>query len=633
MQTNFTRSLRKDCNSHFVLPTLLVCATLLGLGSQRCAAQFPSGAYSADESTFSIGIFQIQVSPNFAFLFAPAAPGTTYYPGYAPSSGLLTSPIMYDTSTVIGISALDHYPGSFNQTIGSPSGFGSATYNPGNQITGLSDYVAIPFSFVFSTPGFDQVYTEIEAFDLSCPPFGCSTDERVPTSLLNNNELTLVTAGPLSANGFSASDPNNLPLRSIGMVQQTGGAGTTASSFFNINITLSLPEVTQTATINDFPASGFAVLTNDPAQPLVIINTNVTSLPPPVVYIHGMTPAVPLYFKENNPPYWAAGDLFGYVTLAGHGIFPCTNSPQGDGSTGDVTNCCVSAESSGFVGQLLDETLGPVGSPRAGMPILWGRSSNQFPTPNTSYGSTVNTVVDPNTQQTNDLDAKVTFAFGSTLVPVKDVQIGPYPSPISPPASPHTTATYTATGVPVSFEISNSLGWLPATGTGNISMIISNTGSANPSLYYPSGSPQQTYYTVQVTAFNSHDTWLGGPIYLELNTTNPAPAGDFMVSAAGGGYAVSSELNINVRASTDNLNYFASSNYFHLKPSEPPMTPGSLFISVASKTNILVQWQNKFTLQSTTNLYVPFTDVPGPVTSGYWTNNISQRAVFYRLRD
>jgi hypothetical protein len=242
-------------------------------------------------------------------------------------------------------------------------------------------------------------------------------------------------------------------------------------------------------------------------------------------------------------------------------------------------------------------------------------------------------VKDPVTGDTNDLDAKVNFLFGSTLVPVKDVQIGTFPSPITPPSSPGSSTTYTAASVPVSFEISNSLGWLPATGSGNISLLISNTGSASPSVYYPNGSPQQTLYTVRVTAFSCHDTWEFGPFYLSLDTTNPAPVGDFTLSTAGGGFGVSSEINMNVSASTDNVNYFTSSNYFHLTPSEPPVTPGSLFISLETKTNVLVQWQNNFTLQSTTNLLTPFTDVPGPVTSGSWSNFISQKTVFYRLRD
>jgi hypothetical protein len=635
MKNILKKSLEPKINSWLSFTVLLsACVALFSLGSQRCAAQFPSPPYSQDESTFSIGVFQIQVQPNFAFLFAPANGGTTYYPGFDPTSDILTSPVMYDSDTVIGTSALDNYPGHFSppQTIGNPSGFGAAVNNPINQIFGFSDYLAIPSSFAFpSIPSPEEVYTEIEMFDLACPPFGCGTDERVPSSLENAGEIPMVTAGPDSLDGFPPTS-GNLPIRSIGMVQQDSLAiGAAAQSFFDINITLRLPAVTDTATINDFPASDLALLTNSPSQPLMIINTNVTSLPPPVIYIHGMTPAVPLYFRENNPPYWNQGDLFGYVTLAGHGVFNC-NSNSTAGGTGNSSNCCVSATSSGFVGTLLDAALGQIGNPRSGMPVPWDRASDSIPTPNTSYGSVQNTVVDPNTQETNDLDAKVTFTFGSTVVPLKDLQIGAFPTSISPPASPDSTATYTVSGIPVSFAISNSLGWLPATGTGSITMVVSNTGTANPLLYYPFGSPPQTYYTVQVTQFNCNDTSEIGHFYLELDTNNPAPDGNFILSTAGGGYSVSSEVNMRLSASTDNLTYSVSSAYSHLQPSIPPVTPGSLFISRLG-TNVLVQWQNNFTLQSTTNLLDPFTDVPGPITSGSWTNNVAQKAIFYRLRD
>jgi len=61
------------------------------------------------------------------------------------------------------------------------------------------------------------------------------------------------------------------------------------------------------------------------------------------------------------------------------------------------------------------------------------------------------------------------------------------------------------------------------------------------------------------------------------------------------------------------------------------VVPGSIFISQTG-TNVMLQWQNNFTLQSTTNLLVPFTDVAGPVTSGSYTNPITGNAMFFRLR-
>ena len=84
------------------------------------------------------------------------------------------------------------------------------------------------------------------------------------------------------------------------------------------------------------------MLYND--SPLVITNLNLTTFPPSVIYIHGQTPAVPLKFKVNNPPYWNAGDIFGYLVLAGHGtITNDCNSPNGQGP-------------------LLDAVLGPIGT-------------------------------------------------------------------------------------------------------------------------------------------------------------------------------------------------------------------------------------------------------------------------------
>jgi len=47
--------------------------------------------------------------------------------------------------------------------------------------------------------------------------------------------------------------------------------------------------------------------------------------------------------------------------------------------------------------------------------------------------------------------------------------------------------------------------------------------------------------------------------------------------------------------------------------------------------NAILQWQNNFTLQSTTNLLVPFANVPGPIITGPYTNPISGTAKFFRL--
>ena len=54
----------------------------------------------------------------------------------------------------------------------------------------------------------------------------------------------------------------------------------------------------------------------------MIQNTNLTSFPPTVVYIHGMSTAVPIMFSSGT----FAGQIFGLLTLAGHGVFPTNNT-------------------------------------------------------------------------------------------------------------------------------------------------------------------------------------------------------------------------------------------------------------------------------------------------------------------
>src|ERR1700722_11853246 len=98
---NCTTSIPTPRSAGAIFSSLLLAgAVLLGPsgGGQRCAAQFPPAptattpSYADDETTFSIGVFQIVVDPNFAYLFAPVSPNTIYYPGFSPSTGVLTSP-------------------------------------------------------------------------------------------------------------------------------------------------------------------------------------------------------------------------------------------------------------------------------------------------------------------------------------------------------------------------------------------------------------------------------------------------------------------------------------------------------------------------------------------------------------
>ncbi|MDB6022475.1 MAG: hypothetical protein JWQ04_2332 [Pedosphaera sp.] len=53
-------------------------------------------------------------------------------------------------------------------------------------------------------------------------------------------------------------------------------------------------------------------------------------------------------------------------------------------------------------------------------------------------------------------------------------------------------------------------------------------------------------------------------------------------------------------------------------------------------TNVILNWNGSFTLQSATSLNGTnsgFTDVPGPVLTGPYTNAASNTAQFFRLRN
>ena len=99
------------------------------------------------------------------------------------------------------------------------------------------------------------------------------------------------------------------------------------------------------------------------------------------------------------------------------------------------------------------------------------------------------------------------------------------------------------------------------------------------------------------------------------------------------GYRISSFFDVFTEISVNGGETWIPANRsIRMLPSLPPAVPGSIFASQAG-TNVVVQWQNNFTLQSTTDLGLPFTDVKGPVTSGSYTNPMTGTAMFFRLRN
>jgi hypothetical protein len=390
-----------------------------------------------------------------------------------------------------------------------------------------------------------------------------------------------------------------------------------------------------TVSAADFPAASppwgvlpynLAELYNDDQDPLFIVNTNVTSLPPSVVYIHGETTAVPLLFKYNNGSLWSAGDLLGYVTLAGHGVtVPCTDHNPGQPDT----NCCAQVPG-GSVSAFLDTVLGPVGSPRPSMAVPWVRPTNSFPIPLTSWNSLVNRVGSPSTG-TNNLDASV--SFGTLGFSLSALTVGLWSNSVAPPSG---AASVSQTNIPITFQLWSSGTYFPASGTGVVTMVISNTGSASQSLIY-SNPPPVTNYTLQMTSLKSRCTWAGGPLFLRLDTNTASLGQRTIRQNAGSGYRVSDYVDANLQLSTDNINWFNASGPLRLLPSVPPATAKATApVLTATKigTNLVLSWSGTWVLQSATSLPATWTDLnEGIPFEGPYTNPISPQKMFFRLRN
>lgn len=588
-----------------------------GSGSQRSvAASFPSTP--TDGQTFSIGVVQIVVDPNFAFLFAPAPSYAFYYPGYAgPSSGILTGPVMFDGNTIIGESSSSLRSATvFPISTGTPNGYpASSTYS---NILGYADYALIPSPFASAPANFDQIFTQIKQMDLTgyvdTNGSSCS-DPRVPTMRSSgvagqgSGPQVTVKAGP-GGMGIGSSLPMN--RRSIGIVQETTlGNDFPAQSFFDVFVEVNLPPVPYTISDSDFPTNG-AVLYNDAADPLLIENLSITNLPPEATYVHGQSTAVPIRFKNSNPPYWASNDVLGYLTLAGHGVF--TNVVT-------ATAPCAAATATGG---LLDQALGPVGSPIPPPPVPWLRPGNETPSTNTTYDSVVNTVVDSTSGITSVLDDTLTFMVSNQVYYLRDLSLGNFDSSIPPPplngSTPYNEANTVAT-----FLLSlDGVNYYTIAAEGPLSAMVSNTSAV--------GDTTLTFDTEMLSLELNGGSPLFGQVMLRESPTLHS-VGKNTLRSDPRGYRVSSFFDVFLELSLDGGGSWNPANRaMRVLASMPPAVPGSLFASKVGN-NIVVQWQNNFTLQSTSDLRVPFTDVAGPVTTGSFTNVMSESAMFFRLRN
>jgi hypothetical protein len=241
---------------------------------------FPAGP--ADDITRSLGSFRILVHPQFRPLMAG-------YPGYDGLSRL-QSPNLFDPHTVIGRSAV--------HTDGDATDSGGTSVGTASTLISDSTFSLLPPGFE-GPPGTREVHTEVRSLNMTS--WQCAG---VP--------------------GVAVRAGTHAPGRPIspGEVEsQNTGTDFPAESFFDVFAEIDLPA-----------AAGFPGGTLYNPVPLLVENINLTSFPPRVVYRHANSNAVPVRFRDSNPGFWNAGDLFGWVVLAGHAPgFDCGDTEELEG--------------------------------------------------------------------------------------------------------------------------------------------------------------------------------------------------------------------------------------------------------------------------------------------------------------
>ena len=248
------------------LALLVVFATETNCQDTPAHAQGPFPGLG-DDTFPSLGKFRILVAPEFRPLMAG-------YPGYDGVSRV-ESPTLSDANTVVGRSA-PHLDGDGSDT-------GGTAVGTAGTIISDSSFSLVPAS-IEGPAGSREVHTEIVSLNLT----GLGAWVRAGT---------FAPAQPISPGEVEAQSSSGNPVDDF-----------PADSFFNVFAEMFLPAI-----------AGFPGGTLYNTEPLLVVSNKVEGFPPRVIYFHGNTTAVPVFFKNNNPGFWSADDLFGHLILAGHG--------------------------------------------------------------------------------------------------------------------------------------------------------------------------------------------------------------------------------------------------------------------------------------------------------------------------
>ncbi len=623
------------------LSTVLVAgAALLGPAGSVDAAQFPATPMN-EPAMPSAGVFQITVTDqNMKDLMNAGGLSGYQYVGWNPTAFTVTSPVMYDPDTHISVSGVHQrevsgvppYAFTWPVQVGDTTGTLGQDYdeigdpaNPPHQY--YNDYVypaplsdGFDFTAIYAAgQGPNEVLTEIKDFNLyplgSCPANsnGCPCPQLPPADSWSDLGPTfpLVRAGYFNNYNGSSGVIGNYLKHSIGMVQSKtipapnpGNPDNTdfpADSFFDIYVEITLPPVPGSVSADAFPAIG-AVLTN--TLPLIITATDLAGFPPSVVYTHTGAPdnqfAVALKFRDDGnfktgisgPRYYYAGDTFGYVLLAGHGLLePCPGQTNGCSNLTNFVNAVYGPP----------EQLGP----RA----VVGRdfSNALFPVALSLYASV------PGTNYSRGSADAIHFTNGPTDLRARSFRVSNFLTQVPlPPAN--SSLIYTSTNAAVSFEIStDGTNFISATGVAtNLQVLIINT---NP----PVGNT-----TVYYTELLALDVWGSSGIgqFALRESPTKASTGKHIVQEDGGGhFTIGGYLNASLAYSFNGgITFKEALRSIRLDQqviSTQHGTPVPLAI-VRNGSSVILSWPDStFRLQATVSLSSPsWVDIPGasPIT-------------------
>jgi hypothetical protein len=268
------KALRVLLTSRRFLPILGLVVVGLNTGA-TLQAQFPG---RGDDVTPSLGQFNLVVDPHFESVIKS---NPAYAPYLSNKGGDLnfTSPILFDPTTTIGRSD-PLSAGSADDTAGVLAGILAPHLLQDDQFT-------VRPSFAEGPDGTREVHTFIESIHLTGNCFEVKAGNQAP--------LRPISAGEVESLSGNSGDPSrDFP----------------ASSFFDVFVEVDVPAL-----------GGFPNIQLVNVDPLLVQSESIISFPPTVVYIHGNSSAVPLYFYTEIPAIGIhRGDLFGQLTLAGHGV-------------------------------------------------------------------------------------------------------------------------------------------------------------------------------------------------------------------------------------------------------------------------------------------------------------------------